>query len=150
MSGTWLYKPGHILANERGFVTKEDYHAHKFYTEPDLRMMNGNEPVVVHYIADEMPPTRHMACPIGHKLYTSKKKFRDETKARGCTEVGNNVEGLAPKKYIPPTDRRERREAIRHSIKQLREGALPEAEKAIIKRTAEIANYQARNNRKIS
>lgn len=39
-------------------------------------------------ITDEMPETWH---PIANKYYTSKAKFRDETRARGGTEVGNET-----------------------------------------------------------
>ena len=37
----------------------------------------------VHVISDEMSPTRHMA---DGNTYTSKKKFRDATRAAGCIE----------------------------------------------------------------
>lgn len=45
-------------------------------------------------ITDEMPLTPH---PCNGKHYSSKKFFRDETRARGCVEVGN--EKLPPKQY---------------------------------------------------
>lgn len=142
---TYLYKPGHAFADAKGFVTKEDFYAYKYYTEPDLRMYRGNEPVVVNYISDEMPPTRHMALPPGSKLYTSKKKFRDETRARGCIEYGNDIAPLIkPRKPIEP-DRRERREAIRQVVRSYKDGSIPDDVKASSKQIADIANYSARN-----
>lgn len=36
-------------------------------------------------VSDEMPPTSH---PCNGQYYTSKTKFRNETRAHGCVEVG--------------------------------------------------------------
>lgn len=67
-------------------------------------------------ISDEMAPTRHMA---DGKFYTSKKKFRDATRAAGCVEVGNETATLLKPRTPIPLDRGARREAIRHAIHQL-------------------------------
>jgi len=40
-------------------------------------------------ISDEMPAMRH---PITQKLMDSKSRFRAETRAHGCVEVGNDVQ----------------------------------------------------------
>ena len=100
-------------------VPSEDYHLEKFYRLGDKRMMNGNQAVTLHYIADEMPPTRHMS---NGKLYTSKKKFRDETRARGCIEVGDQTEALLKPRKPIKLDRRKRREAIRKAIYDIKNG----------------------------
>lgn len=42
-------------------------------------------PTRPYVITDEMPPTSH---PCNGKFYTSKAKFRNETRAHGCVEVG--------------------------------------------------------------
>lgn len=41
----------------------------------------------VHVISDEMPPTKHMAT---GRIHTSKARFRADTRASGCVEVGND------------------------------------------------------------
>lgn len=116
MMPSYICKPGHPLADEHGMVLKEDYYMHKYMTEPDLRMMNGNEPVTIRFISDEMPATRHM---VDGKYYTSKKKFRNETKARGCVEVGDQTHYLTkPRKPILP-DKKQRVEDIKKAIYQL-------------------------------
>jgi hypothetical protein len=70
-------------------------------------------------ISDEMAETRHMA---DNRMYTSKAKFRQTTRAHGCVEVGNeNLTMLKPRKPIE-LDRGKRREAIAKSIYQLRNG----------------------------
>lgn len=70
----------------------------------------------VHVISDEMPETRHMA---DGQIYTSKKKFRDATKAAGCIEVGNETATLLKPRKPIQLSRQDRRDAIRHSIQQL-------------------------------
>lgn len=45
-----------------------------------------DEPSGPNVISDTMEPMRH---PCNGKWYDSKAKFRDETRARGCTEIGN-------------------------------------------------------------
>lgn len=67
-------------------------------------------------ISDEMAPTRHMAdC----KMYTSKAKFRQATRAAGCVEVGTDQGFMKPRAPIQ-LDRGARREAIRKTIYELR------------------------------
>lgn len=70
-----------------------------------------------HVISDEMEPTRHMA---DGNYYTSKKKFREATRAAGCVEVGNETSTLLKKREPVRLDPRERREAIRHAIHELK------------------------------
>lgn len=68
-------------------------------------------------ISDEMAPTRHMA---DGKMYTSKVKFRQATRAHGCVEVGTETKALlTPRKPIE-LDRGARREAIKRTIYELR------------------------------
>src|SRR5688572_14929630 len=42
-----------------------------------------------HVISDHMPAMVH---PINGKMYDSKSRFRAETRAHGCVEVGNEVQ----------------------------------------------------------
>lgn len=72
-------------------------------------------PAAAYVISDEMAPTRHMA---DGKHYTSKKKFRDATRAAGCVEYGNeNL--LKPRKPVG-LDRGQRRDDIRRAIHEIR------------------------------
>lgn len=66
-----------------------------------------------HVISDTMSETRHMA---SGKYFTSKKKFRDETRAYGCVEVGNEAATLLKPRKRVELDRRSRREAIRRAL----------------------------------
>lgn len=127
---SYLYKPGHPLANVKGFVERNDYYEHLYLTEPDMRAVIGNRVVIApYYIPDEMAPMRHMARPsmdvtrdgrtINH-MYTSKKKFRDETRARGCVEIG--TESLAGKRKHVELDRRQRRDDIKRAIWECKNG----------------------------
>ena len=68
-------------------------------------------------ISDEMPETRHMA---DGKYYTSKKKFREATRAAGCVEVGNETSTLLKPREKVSLDPRQRREHIREAIHQLK------------------------------
>lgn len=72
-------------------------------------------------ITDEMSATRHMA---DGKHYTSKKKFRDATRAAGCVEIGNEATLTKPRKRVE-LDRRQRREDIKRAMVQLRDGMAP-------------------------
>lgn len=117
---SYIYKPECHLANENGFVEKNDeYYMWFSYNTPDNRMMNGNTPVEFRFIKDEMEPTRHMS---NGKLYTSKKKFRDETRARGCIEVGNETSTLMKKRQPIKLDKRQRREHIKRAVWELKNG----------------------------
>jgi hypothetical protein len=74
---------------------------------------------VPYVISDEMPSTRHMAT---NRYFTSKAKFRAETKAAGCIEIGEESKYmLAPRKQVP-LDRAKRREDIKRTIYNLRNG----------------------------
>ena len=68
----------------------------------------------VSVISDTMQPLRHMAT---GKVIDSKSQFRNETKASGCVELGN--EAIKPRTPIK-LDRRQRVDDIRRAIYQLR------------------------------
>jgi hypothetical protein len=68
-------------------------------------------------ISDEMAETRHMA---DGKYYTSKKKFRDATRAAGCVEVGDQTHILTKPRKPVELDRRQRREDIQRAIYELK------------------------------
>lgn len=59
-------------------------------------------------IADEMPPTQHMA---DGNRYTSKRKFRQVTREHGCVEVGNDPAMFRPRPKPKPD-----RNAIKASV----------------------------------
>lgn len=69
-------------------------------------------------IRDEMEATKHMAT---GRYHTSKAKFRADTKASGCVEIGNDTKQLLSK---PPVtlDRAKRRDDIKRTIYELRNG----------------------------
>ena len=117
---SYVYKPECPYANERGMVEKnQEYYMWLMYNTPDNRMMRGNEAVEFRFISDTMEPTRHM---VNGKIYTSKKKFRDETKARGCIEVGNETSTLTKKRPVVKLDKRKRREDIKRAVWELKNG----------------------------
>ena len=124
----YIHRPDCYLANERGMVEVNDeyYMWLSFHNGEDKRMMNGNEPVSLRFISDSMEPTRHMA---NGRMYTSKKKFRDETRARGCIEVGNEEKYLTntgstigQKKKVVKLDKRQRRDDIKRAIWEVKNG----------------------------
>lgn len=114
-----MYDPSNPLANSNGMVTKDEYYQYKYLKTPDMRMFNGNEPVVVRFISDTMEPTRHM---VDGKYYTSKNKFRNETKARGCIEVGNESTTLLRQRKPKTPTRKERRDDIKKAIYDIKNG----------------------------
>lgn len=65
-------------------------------------------------ISDSMAPAKHMAT---GRIIDSKSRFRAETKASGCIEIG--TEPIRPRKPVR-LDRGQRREAIRKAIYDLR------------------------------
>lgn len=69
-------------------------------------------------ISDTMEPMRHMAT---GRYFTSKRAFRAETKAAGCVEVGNDSSLYKPRAPVP-LSREKRREDIRRTIYNLRNG----------------------------
>lgn len=83
----------------------------------EVSLLEGPERGYAPYvISDEMAETRHMA---SGKYFTSKKKFRDETRAYGCVEVGNETATLLKPRQPAKLDRRARREAIKAAIRNL-------------------------------
>ena len=56
--------------------------------------------------------------PANGKMYDSKSRFRDETRARGCVEVGNDVRKPRQAVDMPPV-----REDIRRAISELGGGS---------------------------
>ena len=141
---TYLYKPNCPQADKNGMVTKDEWYLHLYMHQEDKRMMVGNEPVILRYIGDEMDPTRHMA---SGRYHTSKKKFREETKAYGCVEVGNESP-IRPKSYVPTTSREKLRQDIRQGIRSLKDNTLPPQEAATIKTIGKQVDYQNRNRRR--
>lgn len=116
---TFVYRPDHPLASKSGMVDKYDalYYDELSNKKPSKRMMRGNTPVSVYFNSDTMEPTRHMA---SGKYFTSKSKFRRETKAYGCIEVGNETT-IKPRQPIK-LDKRQRREDIKKAIHELKNG----------------------------
>lgn len=107
-------------------ISVEEYHFKEFMKKAHLHMTkpNSNERVNIYYNSDQMEPTRHMA---SGKMFTSKKKFRDETKAYGCIEVGNETKHMLKPRKPAKLDRRKRRESIKKAINDLKYGNVPKA-----------------------
>lgn len=99
----YIYRPRHPRANKNGMVLAE------------LVAPAGVDPHV-HVIRDEMPATRHMAT---GEYFTSKAKFRQQTRASGCVEAGNDASLTRPRKPIT-LDRTKRRDDIRQAIYEVR------------------------------
>lgn len=97
-------RPGHPMADEFNLVPIE-----LAYDNSE----KGSAPAV---ISDTMDPIKHMGT---GRMIDSKSRFRQDTKASGCIELGN--ETIKPRKLIQ-LDRRERREAIQRSIYNLKNG----------------------------
>ena len=70
-------------------------------------------------ISDTMDLTRHMA---NNRYYDSKKAFRAATKAAGCIEYGNETSTLLKPRQSIPLDPAKRRDDIRRTIYDLRNG----------------------------
>ena len=68
-------------------------------------------------IRDGMDPTMHMAT---GRMFDSKSAFRRETRAAGCIEVGDHK--FKAKRESIKLDKRERVDAIKRSIYDLRNG----------------------------
>jgi hypothetical protein len=103
----FVYRPGHPLSNENGMIDRALLSA---------EYERGDAPYV---ISDEMAATRHMC---DNKLYTSKAKFRETTRAHGCTEVGNETETLLKPRKPIPLSREKRREDIKQALYDIRNG----------------------------
>jgi hypothetical protein len=70
------------------------------------------------FISDTMEPTLHMAT---GRMHTSKAKFRADTRASGCVEVGDQ-KGYGKRQFVPKLDKRQRVEDIKRAIHQLQNG----------------------------
>ena len=68
-------------------------------------------------ISDTMEPLRHMA---DGKMYDSKVKFRQATRAAGCYELGNETATLLKPRQQIQLDAGKRRDDIRRAIYELR------------------------------
>jgi len=97
----WIYRPNHPKANENGLVERSE-------------VFEGGKNSAPYVISDTMEPTKHMA---SGRILDSKAKFRAETRATGCVEIGN--EAIKPRQQIK-LDGGQRREAIRKTIHDLR------------------------------
>lgn len=110
-----VYRPEHPNANENGIVTRDE--ALEWDYMQDNRAVIDNKLVTMNIISDSMPATRNMC---DGKMYESKAAFRGTTKAHGCIEVGNDTGGLKRTPVI--LSRKDRREAIKKSIYDLKNG----------------------------
>lgn len=115
---TYVRRVDHPNANENGMVTKDEAMEWDYYNSKDNRAIIDNQLVQLNFISDCMPDTKHM---VNGKMYSSKAAFRQATKAAGCIEVGNDSShlNLKPRKPLE-LDRRQRREAIKKSIYDLK------------------------------
>lgn len=98
-----VYKPDHPEANENGMI--------------DRSLLYYERGEAAYVISDTMDLTRHMA---DNKMYDSKAKFREVTKAHGCIEVGNESATMLKPRKPATLDRRQRRDDIRRAIYELR------------------------------
>ena len=101
----FVYRPNHPEADVNGMVDIE-------ISGPKY-VSNG----AIQIIRDEMEPTRHMA---DGRMYTSKAKFREATRAAGCVEVGTETATLMKPRQRVELSREQRRNEIRRAISQLR------------------------------
>lgn len=100
---TYVYRDGELIDKDYALPLVE-IHAESSLGRP--------------YIAsDNMEPTRHMAdgC-----VFTSKAKFRANTRAHGCTEVGDQKGFGTKRKFVPKMDKRQRREDVARAIGELK------------------------------
>ena len=72
-----------------------------------------------HFISDHMEATVHMA---DGRVFTSKKAFRDNTRAHGCIEVGDQKDYGKKRKSQPKLDKRQRKDDIRNAVNELKNG----------------------------
>ena len=91
----YVYRPNHPKANSNGMV------------RADIAPARTQGPYV---ISDTMPALKHMGT---GNIIDSKARFRAETKASGCVELGN--EPIKPRKPIR-LDKRQRRDEIRRVV----------------------------------
>jgi hypothetical protein len=78
----WVYRPDHPLASENGMV--------------DIKIAGPRHEKrqATYVISDTMD---HMKHPATGAMIDSKSKFRAETRASGCVEVGTDPAGYRPK-----------------------------------------------------
>ena len=100
-----VYKPDHPEANENGMI--------------DRSMLYYDKTGAPYVISDTIEPIRHMA---DNKMYTSKAKFREATKAHGCIEVGNETNHMLKPRQPIQLSRRKRRDDIKRALYELRNG----------------------------
>lgn len=101
---TLIYRPGHPMASENGMIDRSCLQGYETGTAPNV-------------IRDEMDATRHMC---DNRMYTSKAKFRETTRAHGCVEVGNETATMLKPRQPVQLDRRKRVDDIKRAIHQLR------------------------------
>jgi hypothetical protein len=97
----WIYRPNHPKANANGMVERSQVYQYRENSAP-------------HVISDTMEPVKHMGT---GRVMDSKSKFRAETRASGCVEIGN--EAIKPRQQIK-LDGGQRRDAIRKAIYYLK------------------------------
>ena len=98
----YVYRPKHPDADKNGMVP--------------FSVARADERKGPYIISDNMQPLKHHGT---GRIIDSKSAFRNDTKASGCIEIGTEV----PKQRQPISlDRGQRREAIRRSIYELRNG----------------------------
>lgn len=116
---SFIYSP-----EDDKLIPAEEYYFYKAMQKDHLHMTktNSNEKVNIYYNSDSMESTRHMC---SGKYFTSKKKYRDETRAYGCIEVGNDTKALMKPKKQFKLDKRKRRDDIKKAIHDLRNGKAP-------------------------
>lgn len=116
---TYKYQPENPLSNERGFVTLDDYYQYQYLFTEDKRAVIGNQIVEFRFNSDTLEPTWH---PADGKYYSSKKNFRDVTKAHGCIEIGNETKTLTKSRSYKKPSRKQRREDIKRAIWEVKNG----------------------------
>jgi len=114
----YRHHPGHPLADEKGWVELNDAYWENLPDVDSCGRPYHRGDNSINIISDTMELTRHMC---NGKYYDSKSEFRKATKQAGCIEVGNDPSIMNPKpRKMRPLDRRERREALRQSIYELK------------------------------
>ena len=103
----YVYRPNHPQADGYGMVNVE------------IAGPRYSSNSATNVISDNMPDTRHMA---DGKYYNSKSQFRAATKAAGCREVGNELPTLLKPRQPVSLNRQNRRDALRRTIYELRNG----------------------------
>ena len=100
----FVYRPKHPQADEFGMVPS------------DIAGPKHSGDQAVYVISDTMDPVKHHGT---GAIIDSKARFRADTKASGCIEIGTEkIKSRQPIKL----DRRDRREAIQKAIYQLKNG----------------------------